>query len=141
MVAILFHISDDTKPTSNDHLVTIESKMKSVKSKKHRIQDAIDGATDDKLTRMVKTLNWLEEKYAKKGKAKKVELAKRFKDPVLFGSYKKTHKAIAILDNAFEIDELSKPFNNPENITVIVFSMKDLKKIYEETHANIIKSV
>nr|WP_315153478.1 Hachiman antiphage defense system protein HamA [uncultured Flavobacterium sp.] len=137
--AILFHIADDTKFTKDDHLVTIESKMKSVKSNKHRIQDAIDGATDDKLSRLAKTINWLEEKYAKKGNAEQVELVKRFKDPVLYGTYNKTHKAIAIIDNAFETEELSKGVNNPENVVVIVFSMKDLKKIYEETHDNIKK--
>ena len=139
--AILFHIADLSKPTKDDELVTIESKMKAVKSNKHRIQDAIDGAMDDKLSRMAKTLNWLEEKYAKKGKVKDVELAKRFKDPVLYGTYNKTHKAIAIMDNTFETQELGKVINNPENVVVIVFSMKDLKKIYEETHTNIIKSV
>lgn len=139
--AILFHVADDTKPTQDDHLVTIESKMKSVKSNKHRIQDAIDGATDDKLSRMVKTLNWLEEKYAKKGKVEKVNLAKRFKDPVLCGTYIKTHKAIAIIDSTFEKEEISKPVSNHENIVVIIFSMKELKKIYEETHDNIKKSV
>jgi hypothetical protein len=139
--AILYHIADDTKPTANDHLVSIESKMKSVKSNKHRIQDAVDGATDDKLSRLAKTLNWLEEKNAKKGNLKQVELAKRFKDPVFYGAYTKTHKAIAIIDNTFETEELSKTINNPENVVIIVFSMKDLKNIYEETHANIIKSV
>ena len=139
--AILFHIADYTKPTQDDHLVTIESKMKSVKSSKHRIQDAIDGATDDKLSRLAKTLNWLEEKYAKKGNLKQVELSKRFKDPVLYGTYNKTHKAIAVIDNTFETEELSKAVNNPENVVVIVFSMKDLKKIYEEAHENIKKSV
>lgn len=139
--AILFHIADDTKPTQDDHLVTIESKMKSVKSSKHRIQDAIDGATDDKLSRLAKTLNWLEEKYAKKGNPKQVELTKRFKDPVLYGTYNKTYKAIAVIDNTFETEELSKDVNNPEDVVVIVFSIKDLKKIYEETNENIKKSV
>lgn len=139
--AILFHIADDTKYTKDDQLVTIESKMKAVNPAGHRIQDAIDGATEDKLSRLAKTLNWLEEKYAKKGDSKQVELAKRFKDPVLHGTYNKTHKAIAIIDNTFEIEELSKTVNNPENVIVIVFSMKDLKMIYEETHENIKKSV
>lgn len=139
--AILFHIADDTKYTKDDQLVTIESKMKAANPSGHRIQDAIDGAKEDKLTRMVKTLNWLEEKYAKKGKIDEVELTKRFKDPVLYGTYKKIHKAIAIIDNTFEKDELTKTINNPENIVVIVFSMKDLKKIYEETLENIKKSV
>ncbi len=65
--AILFHRFDSKKPLPKDLLISIESKMKAVKSSDHRIQAAIDGATQDKKSRMAKTLIWLEEKYAKEG--------------------------------------------------------------------------
>src|SRR4030095_8778859 len=61
--SILFSMQNSNKPSPQDHLVSIESKMKSVASKKCRIQEAIDGAAKDKLTRLVKSLIWLEEKY------------------------------------------------------------------------------
>jgi hypothetical protein len=138
---IVLHIANDKKYSINDLVVTIESKMKAVNSTKHRIQDAIDGATMDKLSRMAKTLNWLEEKYAKLGDEKQRIVAERFKDPATHGDFKKQHKAIAILDATLEADELSKAPTNPDNVTVIIFSIKDLKKVYEETRSNIIKSV
>lgn len=138
---ILFHISNLNKPTKKDILVTVESKMKTVNSKKNRIQDAIDGATNDRLSRMSKTLSWLEEKYAKMGEEKKRKLIERFKDPATFGNYKKKHKAIAILDRSVETNETSKTITNVQNVFVIVFSIDDLKKAYENTRTNILNSV
>lgn len=138
--AILFHISNPKKPTKKDTLITLESKMKSVPSKVHRIQDAVDGATKDKKTRMAKTLSWLEEKYARQGIEDKRKLVERFKDPASFGDFQKQFKAIAIIDVNFETEEIGKTFTNPENVSVIVFSIEELKKSYEETRTNIIKS-
>ena len=139
--AIFFHVSNPKKPTKKDILVTVESKMKAVKSKKHRIQDAIEGATKDKKTRMAKTLSWLEEKYARHGAEEKRKLIERFKDPASFGDFQKQFKAIALMDSDFEADETGKPITNTENVTVIVFSIDELQKAYENTRVNIINSV
>jgi hypothetical protein len=138
--SILFHISNPKKFSKKDLLVTIESKMKAVKSNKHRIQDAIDGATDDKLSRMAKTLIWLEEKYARLGKPKQRIIAERFKDPATHGSFDTKHKAIAIMDKDFETEEISKAAINTHGVTVIVFSIKELQKAYEQTRVNVIQS-
>lgn len=138
--SILFHIPNPKKFTKKDLLVTIESKMKAVASNKHRIQDAIDGATDDKLSRMAKTLIWLEEKYARLGKPQQRIIAERFKDPATHGSYETKHKAIALMDKNFEADEISKAVVNTNGVTVIVFSIKELQKVYEQTRVNVIKS-
>lgn len=139
--AIFFHVSNPKKPTKKDMLVTIESKMKAVKSKKHRIQDAVEGATKDKKTRMAKTLSWLEEKYARHGAEEKRKLIERFKDPASFGDFQKQFKAIALMDSDFEADETGKPIANTENVTVIVFSIDELQRAYETTRMNIINSV
>lgn len=139
--AVLFHRSDPTKPSKKDILVSIESKMKSVKSKADRIQDAIDGAEDDKKTRMAKTLIWLEELHAKDGDLDSVNFVKRFNDPVTHGDFIKDFNAITILDSTLETEETGKTFTNSQNVTVIVFSVDDLKKAYEDTRTNIIKSV
>lgn len=139
--AMLFHLPDVAKPTKKDLLVTIESKMKAVDSKEHRIQDAIDGATKDKKTRMAKTLSWLEEKFARQGAEDKRKVVERFKDPATHGDFQKQFKAIAIMDSDFETYETTKAFTNTENVTVIVFSIEQLKKAYEDTRTNIIKSV
>lgn len=139
--AIFFHVSNPKKPTKKDFLVTIESKMKAVNSKKHRIQDAIDGATKDKNTRMAKTLSWLEEKYARQGKEEKRKLIERFKDPASYGDFQKQFKAILLMDSDFEADETGKTISNTENVTVIVFSIDEIQKAYETTRINIINSV
>lgn len=139
--ALLFHRLQPNKPSKKDILVSIESKMKAVDSKDHRIQDAIDGAENDKKTRIAKTLIWLEEKHAKDGDAGLVQFIQRFKDPATHGDYVKDYKAIAILDKHLEPAETGKAFKNNQNITVIVFSIDDLKKAYEDTRSNIIKSV
>jgi len=139
--AIFFHVANPKKPTKEDVLITLESKMKAVNSKEHRIQDAIDGATTDKLSRMAKTLSWLEEKYAKQGKENKRQLVERFKDPATFGDYEKQSKAIAIMDSNFEADETAKAITNNHGVIVIVFSIEELRKAYENTRTNILKSV
>jgi len=139
--AILFHIANPKRATKNDILVSIESKMKALASTDHRIQDAIIGASKDKKSRMAKTLSWLEERYARDGVKDKIKLIERFKDPATHGDYQKKFKAIAIVDNTLETGETGKSFTNIDNVCVIVFSIEDLKKAYEDTRINIINSV
>ncbi len=139
--AILFYVADSKKPTQKDILLTVESKMKAIKTNVHRTQDAIDGAMKDKKTRMAKTLSWLEEKYAKEGDEKNRRFVERFKDPATFGDYNKMFKAVAVIDSTCEKDEIEKKLRNDEKITVIIISLEDLKKAYENTRLNIIKSV
>jgi len=138
---ILFHISDSKKPSSDDLLITAESKMKATNSKSHRVQDAIDGAIKDKLSRMVKTLIWLNERYARNGQIKSKNNLARFMDPSTYGTYQKIHKAIAIIDSEFEKEDIDKYISNEECIVVIVFSIKKLLEGYEKTFDNIINSV
>ncbi len=139
--ALLFHRVNPKKPSTKDILLSIESKMKAVDSKLHRIQDAIDGAAHDKKTRMAKTLIWLEEKYAREGALGYMKFIQRYNDPATHGDFIKVFKAIAIVDSKLESGETGKPLKNKQNVTVIVFSIDDLKKAYEETRVNIIKSV
>ncbi|MDI6402052.1 SAVED domain-containing protein [Balneolaceae bacterium ANBcel3] len=126
---------------TNDLIITIESKMKATPSKEHRIQDAINGAVDDKLTRMSNTLFWLQEKYARLGDVKNRKLAERYAYPSKYGSYDKVYKAIAIVDKDFEIQESNKEFTKGEDIIVLLFSINALKDAYEQTRQNIINSV
>ena len=139
--SVFFYISDSKKFSKKDMLISVESKMKAVNPQGHRIQDAIDGATEDKLSRLAKTLIWLEEKYAKEGLIAEIEMIERFKDPATHGNYQKLHKAVAILDDAFEAVEISQPIHNPHGVTVIIFSIKRLHQVYEQTRDKIIKSV
>ena len=138
---VLFHIKNKKKYSDSDILVSIESEMKSVESKEHRIQTAITDASKDKLTRLSKSLIWLEEKYAKLGKENQRKMVLRFKDPATFGNFQKQHKAIAIIDKTLETGEVDTPVNNPEGVIAIIFSIDELKTAYETTRNNIIKSI
>ena len=137
---ILFHISNPNTPSSDDMVITAESKMKATRSNSHRIQDAIEGAVIDKLSRTAKTLIWLDEKYARSGDLKRKENLARFLDPSKYGTYQKVHKAIAIIDSEFEKEELEKEIINEEEIVVIVLSINQLLDGYEKTFDNIINS-
>lgn len=139
--AVMFHITNPRKHSSEDFVVSVESKMKAVNSAEHRIQTAIDHAAKDKLSRLAKTLIWLEEKHARHGSEEQRKIVERFTDPATYGTFKKFHKAIAILDSTLETSEISKAFTNPEGVTVIVFSVEDLKKAYEDTRNNVLKSI
>lgn len=139
--SILFHIVNPKMFSNKDMVVTIESKMKAAKSSKHRIQNAIDDASKDKLSRLSKTLIWLEEKYAKQGMVEPRKMMQRFNDPATHGDFQKQHKAITILDSLLEAGETSLPVSNPHGIVAIVFSIKELKRAYEETRTNIINSI
>ncbi len=135
--AILFH----TNKKGNDFLISIESKMKATASKKHRIQQAIDGAENDRLSRLSKTLFWLEEKHAREGDVANRKLAERFGNPSKHGLYERIHKAITILDSSFENEEIEQEIVKDDKIIVIVFSFHELKQAYELTRQNIIDSV
>ncbi len=126
---------------SEDILISIESKMKATPSKSHRIQEAIDGANQDKLSRTAKTLEWLKEKYAKEGDIKNKKLVERFANPSEHGSYKKVFKAFVILDKNFEEEEFLHLTNNSKDIVIVVILSDNLKHLYEENLTRIISSV
>jgi hypothetical protein len=138
---LLFHRARTDGPSQDDILLTIESKMKSVTSKKHPMQDAIEGAVKDKHSRMVKTLAWLKEKYVKLNDPDSIRAIERFRDPIVHGAFKSQQKAIAIVDSTLETEETSKTIDNEEGVVVILFLIDDLKQAYEQTIANILKSV
>lgn len=138
---VLYNIANKKKFSKEDLLVSIESKMKATKSSSSRIQDAIDGANEDKLSRLSKTLFWLEEKYAKLGDVGSRKIIERFSNPSKHGQYSTTYKAIALLDKSFEDQELGEDIVNENNIIVVIFSFNELKRIYENLKQNIIDSV
>jgi len=139
--AVGFYRDDEMNPSKNDFIVCVESKMKATKSKKHRIQEAVDGANIDRLTRLGKTLGWLKEKYVKDCNKEKSEYIKRYTDPVGNGTYKKIFKAFTILDKEFEKYEFSLPIKDNDGIAIIVIAIKNLKDVYEANLKRIIESV
>lgn len=132
--AVLFHFHNKNKSSIKDKMISIESKMKATESDRHRIQDAIDGAQEDRNSKAVKTLDWLYEKYGRCGRKKEQQELQRFRKPSEFGSYEKICKAIAIIDNELLSDELKKEVVLDDDIKVLVITSKNLKDIYQSTY-------
>jgi hypothetical protein len=139
--AVLFHIHNKDKSSKKDKMISIESKMKATPSSRHRIQDAIDGAQEDRNSRAVKTLNWLYEKYGRIGKKNAQQKIQRFRNPSKFGTFEKIYKAIAIIDKELLSDELKKKVVSDDGIRILIISTSNLKDIYQRTFNNIISSV
>lgn len=142
---LLFKIRDRKSKTNNpnDEVIAVESKMKSVKKKDYSpIQNAVDGAKTDKLSRMAKSLDWYFDQYAKDGKPKLKELVNRYRFPDEFGSYKKSFKAIAIIDETLFEDEISKAITDMDDeIDIWAVSISDLKNAYETVFEQIPNTV
>jgi len=139
--AVCFHRKDEITPSENDFVVCVESKTKATRSNKHRIQESIEGANKDKLSRLAITLAWLKEKYEREGYPEMKEYIERYSDPVGKRSYNKIFKAFAILDKKFEKFEISKGVINTDGISIIIITMDNLKDIYERNLKRILESV
>lgn len=152
---ILFSIINQAAPSNADLLISAESKMKATPNKdSHPIQNAIDGAEKDYVSRIANSLCWIKKKYkdeSRKTNAKKDELIQHVKninrfihsEKPKYGEYIKIVKAIAFVDEKFLATEIIKPINIPNhkgmNLEVYVVGIKDLQKMYETVYIEIFK--
>lgn len=150
---ILFSIKDKDKPSKDDLLISVESKMKATPSKEyHPIQAAIDGAEKDYVSRIANSLSWLRKKYKdeslKEGADKEhlkglVAMIERFIKSETIGEYDKKIKAIAFIDKDLYDDEVKKATTIPTtkglNLNVFAVSIKALKNVYENVFTEIPK--
>ncbi len=134
---ILFYTAKKT-PDKNDFVVSIESKMKATKNKKYNpIQDSINGATLDSISRLAITLNWLKQKSIKSSDQKSLDFLNRFTKPTEFTEYGKKFNAVAIMEEDFLPNEIKKKieFENKQNeLTILVVGIRELKSVYEQTY-------
>lgn len=137
---VFCHVSSDLKPRSTDFLISAEAKMCATKPGKNdnRIQEAIDGANKDRLTRLAETINWLETKYERDGFTEKAKMIQRFNDPVN-NPYGKQYFAVAVIDELYLHEQTSKGFSKRnDSIIVYIISLNDLQKLYEKYFEEII---
>lgn len=130
--AILFVQENPNVASPEDIVVTIESKMAATKpqKEKNRVKDAIEGALDDNVTRMAKTICWLYSRYGKDRDTKNKQYINRFRTPV-DNPYKKECYAIAIIDSDFFEDQVSNAEGCNE-VKVYAMSIPKLKLMYEK---------
>lgn len=150
---LLFSIKNQTTPSKDDLLISVESKMKATANNSyHPIQNAIDGAEKDYVTRIANSLSWLRKKYKDESLKVNAPIQKlkdlvatleRFIQSETVGEYTKQLKAIAFVDKTFLQDEVNKIVTMPSvdgtSFEVFVVSIKDLKKAYESVFTEIPK--
>ncbi len=114
------------------------------------IEKAIEGAEKDSVSRIANSLSWLRKKYkdetlkanAPVAKLKElVDTIERFIKSETIGEYSKQIKAVAFIDKTFFDEEVKKtvtiPAINGATFEVIVVSIKDLQKAYENVFTQI----
>lgn len=150
---VILYSMKHKKPSKDDLLVSIESKMKAVANNDyHPIQNAIDGAEKDYVSRIANSLSWIRKKYkdelAKAGANKTsivnvINVINRYIQSETTGPYSKKVKAIAIVDKGLFDGEVKKKVTIPTikglDLTVFVVSIKDLKTAYETVFQKIPK--
>lgn len=130
---VMFHRHGHT-PSNNDGIETVESKMKSTASNATPIQNAINGALDDKIKRLAKTLNWIHDRLATEGKPRLRTAINRYRFLDEHPTYYKKFHAIAIIDDDLVENEIAKEVDiYDDEIEVSVISMRNLKSAYETT--------
>ncbi|MGB3466995.1 MAG: Hachiman antiphage defense system protein HamA [Cyclobacteriaceae bacterium] len=142
---LLFRVKDKISKGNHqdDEVIAIESKMKATKSKStHPIQDAIDGADKDRLSRMSKSLDWYNDKLALDKKPRLRSILTKFRKPDEYGTFKKSFKAIAIIDDEFFEEEISKSVSDySSDIEIWSISIGQLKEAYENVYRQIPNTV
>lgn len=150
---ILFAVKEFSKPSINDRIVAVESKMKATSAKDyHPIQNAIEGAEKDYISRIANSLSWLRKKFKDESLKvdapvaklrRRIQIIERFLHAETLGRYKKELKAVAFLDKRLVAAETSKtitlPTANGIKLQTIVVSIKDLKLMYEQIYNEIPK--
>lgn len=126
-----------------DEVIAIESKMKAVKNNGYSpLQKAMNGAKQDKLSRMAKSLDWYYDRLALDGKLKTKEAINKFRNPSLYGEFKKSFKAVAIIDEGLFEDEIVKGIEDAdEEIDIWAISIERLQEAYQTVYKEIPKTV
>jgi hypothetical protein len=140
---VLYHLADPNAPSIDDLLIAAESKVKSTKTDKHPIQDAIDGSADDRTHRLAVTLAWLRRRAIKTNNQVRRKIYDRFIKISAYGSYNRHFKAIALVDHDLLDQELSKGIDTAqcfEKTEILVVSIPDLQKLYECVYSDIIST-
>lgn len=151
---VILYKNDIDKPSEEDILISIESKMKATKNlTSSPIQNAINGAQKDHISRMANSLSWLKKKAkddslkSNCSKIKQIEIISnlnRFIHSEKHGPYRKEVKAVAIIDNLFFNDEISKKTYVKEienmNLEIFAINIDDLKVMYEDIYNRVLEN-
>lgn len=108
VVGIWLERGHDT-PAKNDRLAVFEAKAQfSGKKAEPRLQEAVDGSSKDKETRVGETLNAIKQRYVRAKQFAEARKVQRFQDPVS-RPYVEVFGAVAMfVDEAYDVKEIEK---------------------------------
>lgn len=127
--------------SADDNIECAEVKSKASSSNSTPIASALKDSATDRSGRLDKTLNWLKE-LALKGELTQltVEQLDRFIAPTDHGTYGRHFKAIAVIDAKYVASETATIPDIPDQCSLIVLSVTDLKGTYTATYDEVAAS-
>ena len=146
---VLARCDDENNPSEEDYLYFVESKAAATPLRNTAstsvMNDGIDGAVNDSVSRAGKTITYLITKYSKEKEYDKARRIKRFKDPVDSVGYKRYSNAAIVVDsgslnmhiNNITAENLEKAKKN--NISLFAVPITEMKALYERMYNEAVK--
>lgn len=129
-------------PSPDDVLVSAETKSKATAAKDSQLLAAIEGADEDRLGRIGRSLVWFKDRAIQENDMKMKAVVERFQfsDRPGNGTYHKHPKAILFIDSALLADELAKAFPDDcyYRMEVLIIAIDDLRGLYNSVYDRVI---
>jgi hypothetical protein len=127
-----FHLPDWPTPSTEDAIYCSEVKTKSTPGQSEPIDEAVNGCTKDRVSRLARTLTWLRERALTENIGNvTLEQLKRFINATEYPPAQRHFYAVAVICESLVNDELKRTaaVSGPE-CTVVVVVISDLKLMY-----------
>lgn len=146
---VIAKCKDEQNPSVDDYLYFVESKAAATPLSKTStssvMNDGIEDAVKDSVSRIGKTIPYLITKYTKEKEYEKARLIKRFRDSVDVVEYKRYSNAAIVVDSEsldIHMKNLTKDnLKQAQKHTISLFAVpiKDMKALYERVYAESLK--
>lgn len=136
-----FHLPEWPTPSTSDLLLCSEVKMKSTPSNGDPIADARRDSKKDRVSRLAKTLVWLQERAMTETEIN-VDQVERFLNATEEPAYAKKYQAVAVIDEDYLDTELAKivqPLD--QDCDLVVITVPTLHATYTAVYEACIASV
>ena len=147
---------DIANPQATDKMLTIEVKTKATNpGKDSSLNNAIEGALTDSITRDTLTLAYMKRQYLRDKQYEEAKVVERFENSVQF-PYHGSYNAVAVVDSDYlvknhianlDVNQIAKVRNwnhanaaNNKKMSLFVVPVKALKQLYENMYQNVLNS-
>lgn len=147
---------DIANPQATDKMLTIEVKTRATNpGKESSINNAIEGALKDSITRDTLTLAYMKRQYLRDKQYEEAKVVERFEKSVQFPYYG-CYNAVAVVDSDYlvknhianlDVNQITKVRSwnqanaaNNKKMSLFVVPVKALKQLYQEMYQNVLSS-